>query len=257
LGESAGVDPTYENNFQEGYELYGSYRKAAIYAEAKGMGKEPAKNATLDKAVAGMEEIIFSTAFQSNSGVEEKIIAHTWLEYKILDELKEEGYDITFIPEAGVNSAIDGKQMVESTTGTLQEFKGTLSKMSEQSRQRDTQIARQINGLVNKAEEEEGETNIVALFGVNHHMLVNQLPETIKEVATIYTEPMQLRNPDSLVHRVMEILDEGGEVSEKMWRDAFNGKKKEGRIQKALQRGLSKLQKPKKENRQNNQELDE
>ncbi len=208
---------TFRADSEEGFDRYASFREAAVYAQLKGSlagsGVEITNVPNLDEDVRKFVTLKDKAALENLH--EHPAATYTWMELQVLDELNEEGYNVKKVYETGVS-----EKLAWSGTWNLPEYQEALQRIAEQQVTRNRQIPEQITSLVEEAEQQPDETNIAGLFGTNHQVLVDDLPERIRAVTDTSGSASLGDDPET---RVQIMLMNGTSVADipiELWREA-------------------------------------
>ncbi len=220
LGEDSYSDEggkTFRADSEEGFARYGSFRAAAVYAQLKkslaGSDIEITKVPNLDEDVHKFVTLKDEAALENLH--EHPAATYTWMELQVLDELNEAGYNVKKVYETGVN-----ERLAWRGKWNLPEFQEALQKIAEQQVARNRQIREQIISLVEEAEQQPDDTNIAGLFGTNHQVFVDDLPERIQAVTDTSGSSSLGDDPET---RVQMLLMKGAPVAGipiELWRQA-------------------------------------
>jgi hypothetical protein len=209
LMERSGGDETFKKDIEEGYERYHSYIKARVFANRKHRGESTREDFDFTEEIGEKMDILHTVKTgepQQNYG---------WIYDKVLDGLQDEGYEITKVFEKKgelVSELLDTENIVK--------FRDSIHKQKDAGEKRDKKIAKQITALVEDAEVQPGRTNVVALFGSFHQLLVDELPERFSPITSTFAE--QLNNmPESKDAELRLRL--GHKITDSEWLDLYHG----------------------------------
>lgn len=234
LAEDAYSDEQGQNfrdNCEEGFERYGSFRAAAVYAQLKETFEKMQENErqegktiklqglsvtdvpTLDKDIHKIMAEKEQEVLHNPSNHPEA--SYTWVKYQVLDELIADGYDIKRVYEEGAD-----KRVAWQGKWSFFQYQEEMQKIAQHLIKRNGQIQNKIVSLVETAEKQSDDTNIAGVFGTNHRIIVDDLPERIKAIIDLSGSSPIEDNPENRV----EFLLVGGtpvsEIPHELWRAA-------------------------------------
>lgn len=214
-----------ESIFQKGFELYHSFRKAAVYHDlCSANGKEP----TQEQIEVSLGTLYLNLPHSQHPTANMMRYRLAFLE--LLDEYMNAGYEISVIHEKILRKPLDTTLLLQQSglvkdNLSLDDYKKATIRLNaafmKNAKERDELVVSQVESLVKLTETKGQKTNFFGLRGSLHNRLISYLPVRIQAV-TDYTISKDTYLPENgkPIHEVDRRLAEGESIPDSLWEEA-------------------------------------